>query len=90
MGRRARCTGSDHRRRGALREACKPWQVQTIVGTRSGGARSLHTLADKGLPLEEFPQSPARITPPTRRFGEAVRNKALTHSGDPDLRPPLS
>ena len=52
-------------------------------------ARSLHMLADEGLPLEEFPQSPARVTPATRRFGEAVLNKALTHSGDPDIRPPL-
>jgi hypothetical protein len=60
----------------ALREACKPWQVQTIVWTRSGG-RGRRT--DEGLPLEEFPQSPARMTPATRRFGEAVLNKALTH-----------
>jgi phage terminase large subunit-like protein len=37
------------------------------------------------LPVEEFPQSPARMTPATQRFGEAVLNKALTHSGDPDL-----
>jgi len=42
-------------------------------------------LADEGLPVEEFPQSPARMTPATQRFGEAVLNKALTHSGDPDL-----
>jgi phage terminase large subunit-like protein len=35
--------------------------------------------------VEEFPQSPARMTPATQRFGEAVLNKALTHSGDSDL-----
>ncbi len=35
--------------------------------------------------MEEFPQSPARMTPATQRFGEAVLNRALTHSGDPDL-----
>jgi phage terminase large subunit-like protein len=37
------------------------------------------------LPVEEFPQSPARMTPATQRFGEAVLNKALTYSGHPDL-----
>ena len=35
--------------------------------------------------MEEFPQSPQRMTPATQRFGEAVLNRALTYSGDPDL-----
>jgi hypothetical protein len=69
----------------ALRIACKPWRVQEIVADPFRWARSLQLLADEGLPVEEFPQSPARMTPATQRFGEAVLNKALTHSGDPDL-----
>lgn len=69
----------------ALREACKRWRVQTIVADPFLWARSLQLLADEGLPVEEFPQSPARMTPATQRFGEAVFNRALTHSGDPDL-----
>jgi phage terminase large subunit-like protein len=63
----------------APRIACKPWRVQTIVADPFRWARSLQLLADEGLPVEEFPQSPARMTPATQRFGEAVLNKALTH-----------
>ncbi len=33
----------------------------------------------------EYPQSPQRMTPATQRFAEAVLNRALTHSGNPDL-----
>jgi phage terminase large subunit-like protein len=69
----------------ALREACKRWRVQTIVADPFRWARSLQMLADEGLPVEEFPQSAQRMTPATQRFGEAVLNRALTHSGHPDL-----
>jgi phage terminase large subunit-like protein len=67
-----------HRR--ASGGACRPsWP------TRSRWARLLQLLADEGLPVEVFPQSSARMTRATQRFGEAVFNRALTHSGDPDL-----
>jgi phage terminase large subunit-like protein len=69
----------------ALREACRRWQVREIMADPFRWARSLQMLADEGLPVEEFPQSPQRMTPATQRFGEAVFNRALTHSGDPDL-----
>jgi phage terminase large subunit-like protein len=69
----------------ALREACRRWRVQTIVADPFRWARSLQLLADEGLPVEEFAQSPSRMTPATQRFGEAVFNRALTQSGDPDL-----
>jgi phage terminase large subunit-like protein len=69
----------------ALREACKRWWVQAIVADPFRWARSLQMLTDEGLPVEEFPQSPQRMTPATHRFGEAVFNRALTHTGDPDL-----
>jgi phage terminase large subunit-like protein len=69
----------------ALRKACQRWRVQTIVADPFRWARSLQMLADEDLPVEEFPQSAQRMTPATQRFGEAVFNRALTHSGDPDL-----
>jgi phage terminase large subunit-like protein len=56
----------------ALRVAYKRWRVQIFVADPSGGAGSLQMLADEGLPVEEFPQSPARMTPATQRFGEVV------------------
>ncbi len=61
------------------------WKVRAIVADLFRWARSLQILAAEGLPVEEFPQSPARMTPATQRFPEAVLNGTLTHSGNPDL-----
>jgi len=68
-----------------IREACKRWRVKAIVADPFRWARSLQLLAAEGLPVEEYPQSPQRMTPATTRFAEAVLNRALTHSGNPDL-----
>lgn len=68
-----------------LREACRRWRVRAIVADPFRWARSLQLLAAEGLPVLEYPQSAQRMTPATTRFGEAVLNTALTHSGDPDL-----
>jgi phage terminase large subunit-like protein len=38
-----------------------------------------------GLPVVEFPQTPARMVPATAGFYDAVVNKQLTHTGDPRL-----
>lgn len=68
-----------------LRHACHRWHVRAIVADPFRWARSLQMLAGEGLPVLEYPQSAARMTPATSRFGEAVLNVALTQSGDPDL-----
>ena len=59
--------------------------VKAIVADPFRWARSLQLLAAEGLPVEEFPRSPPRMTPATQRFAEAVLNGTLTHSGNPDL-----
>jgi len=66
----------------AIRSACRRWQVREIVCDPYRWARSYQILADEGLPIVEFPQSPSRMTPATQRFYEAVCNGGLTHSGD--------
>jgi len=66
----------------AIRSACRRWQVKEIVCDPYRWARSYQILADEGLPIVEFPQSPSRMTPATQRFYEAVCNGGLTHSGD--------
>src|SRR5205807_2053479 len=48
-------------------------------------ARSLQLLGDEGLPVVEYPQTAARMTPSTTKLYEAIVNRTLTHSGDPDL-----
>lgn len=69
----------------AIREACRRWQVREIVCDPFRWARTYQVLEGEGLPVVEFPQSPARMTPASQRFYEAVVNKTLTHSGDPRL-----
>lgn len=69
----------------AIRAACKRFTVTEIVCDPYRWARTMQLLADEGLPMVEFPQSPQRMTPATQRFFEAVVNGTLTHSGDPRL-----
>lgn len=69
----------------AIRQACRRYRVRAIVADPFRWARSLELLDGEGLPVEEFPQTPARMTPATSRFYEAVVNRALTHAGDPRL-----
>lgn len=70
---------------GEIRNACRKWQVREIVCDPFRWARTYQVLEDEGLPVVEFPQSPARMIPATARFYEAVLNDGLTHSGDARL-----
>lgn len=69
----------------AIREACRRWQVREIACDPFRWARSYQILEGEGLPIVEFPQSPARMTPATQSFFEAVINHQLSHSGDERL-----
>jgi phage terminase large subunit-like protein len=69
----------------AIRAACKRWRGREIVCDPARWARTYQVLEDEGLPVVEYPQSPARMVPATQRFFESVMNRALTHSGDPRL-----
>ncbi|MGH3381864.1 MAG: terminase large subunit domain-containing protein [Actinoallomurus sp.] len=69
----------------AIRQACKRWKVREIVCDPARWARSFQVLEDEGLPVVEFPQSPARMVPATQRFYEGVMNRGFTQSGDPRL-----
>jgi phage terminase large subunit-like protein len=69
----------------AIRTACLRWRVREITADPHLWARSLQILADEGLPITEFPQSPARMTPATKRFTDYVNTRMLTHAGDPAL-----
>jgi len=74
----------------AIRDACRARRVRAIVADPYRWARSLELLEGEGLPVEEFPQSPQRMTPATSRMYEAVVNRAVTQSGDPRLARHLS
>jgi phage terminase large subunit-like protein len=70
---------------GAIRQACRRWSVREIVCDPYRWGRTYQVLEEDGLPVVEFPQSPARMIPATTRFYEAVMNRTITHSGDPRL-----
>jgi phage terminase large subunit-like protein len=74
----------------AIRQACRKYQVREIVCDPFRWARTYQILESEGLPIVEFPQSPARMVPATQRFYESVMNKTLTHSADPRLARHLS
>jgi phage terminase large subunit-like protein len=68
----------------AIRAAARRWQVREVVFDPFRWQRSMQVLADE-LPVSEFPQTPARMSPATQGFRDAVVNRQLTHSGDSRL-----
>lgn len=68
-----------------IREAAKTYRVREVVADPFRWARSLQLLASEGLPVVEFNQNPARLTPATTDFYQAATNGELSHSGDADL-----
>lgn len=68
-----------------IRETCRAYDVREIVCDPFRWARTYQILEEEGLPIVEFPQSPARMIPATQRFYEAVLNKGIRHTGDPRL-----
>lgn len=69
----------------AIALACDHWQVAEVSADPAYWQGSLGKLAALGLPVVEFPQSPARLVPACQRFTEAVGRAGLTHSGDARL-----
>jgi phage terminase large subunit-like protein len=69
----------------SIRTACLRWQVREITADPHLWSRSLEVLADENLPVTEFPQSAARMTPATKRFTDMVLTRRLTHDGNPAL-----
>jgi phage terminase large subunit-like protein len=68
-----------------IRAACRQWRVLEVTADPFRWQRSLQVLADERIPVSEYPQSPARMTPATQGLYEAVVNGTVTHSGDKRL-----
>jgi phage terminase large subunit-like protein len=68
-----------------IRAICRRYQVRELACDVFHWARTFQVLDDEGLPVMEFPQTPARMTPASTRFSDAVVNRTLTHDGDPQL-----
>lgn len=69
----------------AIEQAGLKYRVAEVTADPYRWQRSLEVLEAAGLPVSEFPQSAARMTPATKDFYAAVMDKTLTHSGDPML-----
>lgn len=60
-----------------MREVCfDPWSFR----------ESAEMLADEGLPMVEFDQGSARMSPASDRLYELIREGRLVHDGDEELR----
>ena len=69
----------------AIRAAARRWRVLEVAADPYRWQRSLELLDGEGIPVGEYPQSPARMGPATSRFYSAVVDQLLTHGGDPRL-----
>jgi phage terminase large subunit-like protein len=63
----------------AIRAACRRWRVLEVAADPYRWQRSLELLDAEGIPVCEFPQSPARMGPATARFYSAVVDRLLSH-----------
>lgn len=68
-----------------IRELCNTFDVVEIVADPYRWQRSLQVLAEEGLPVHAYPQTPQRQTPATNDLRGAVNAGLLTHSGEVEL-----
>jgi phage terminase large subunit-like protein len=66
-------------------EAFGRWDVRELVCDRKLWQRDIEDWERRGLPVVDFPQTPARMVPAAQRFYEAVTTGTMHHSGDPRL-----
>jgi len=66
-------------------DICREYDVREVVCDPFRWQRSMEAWAQAGLPVVEFPQTPARMVPATAAFYDAVVNKQVKHDGDPRL-----
>lgn len=66
----------------AIVEAARTYEVAEVTADPFRWQRSLESLEAEGLPVTEFPQSAARMTPATTELYAAIRESRVTHADD--------
>jgi phage terminase large subunit-like protein len=66
-----------------LLEMAKMYDVQEIAYDPAFFQRSAEALAEQGMPMVEFPQSPQRMIPACGHLYEVIVNQKLVHDGNP-------
>ena len=69
----------------AVRDAARRWRVREAAFDPFRWTRSMQVLSRDGLPVLEFPQTAARMSPATTGLREAVINRSVEHDGSPIL-----
>jgi phage terminase large subunit-like protein len=69
----------------AIRAACRRWRVLEVAADPYRWPRSRELLDGEGIPVGEYPQSPARMGPATARFYAAVVDRLPSHDGSSAL-----
>lgn len=69
-----------------VRDLCQRYHVIAAPFDPHLFFRSAQLLIEEGYPLEEFPQSHARMVPASQQLYDAVMEGRLVHDGDPTLR----
>lgn len=66
-----------------LLEMAKLYDVQEVAYDPAFFQRSAEALAEQGMPMVEFPQSPQRMVPACGHLYEVIVNQRLAHDGNP-------
>lgn len=69
----------------AIRTAARRWNVLEVTADPYRWSEQIQDLASEGLPMVEFPQTPARLVPACAAFYDGVMTGSLTHDGDQRL-----
>ena len=70
----------------AIREIVGTYTVQMVAFDPWSFRRSAELLADEGIPMVEFPQSPERMAEASANLFRLIEAGLLAHDGDPGLR----
>lgn len=68
-----------------IRDLAATYRVRELVADPWGWNRSLQALEGEGLPVSQFNQNTARLTPATTDLHTAIVEGRLTHDGNPDM-----
>ena len=66
-----------------LIEMAQKYDVQEVAFDPAFFMRSAEVLAEQGMPLVEFPQSPQRMIPACANLYDVIVNQRLAHDGNP-------
>lgn len=69
----------------AIRAAARRWDVLEVTADPYRWAEQIQDLKGEGLPMAEFPQTPARLVPACAAFYDGVMTGSLSHDGDDRL-----